>query len=133
MNSAVIYLEPQRRPYQMETLDSGGTWIKNKHVTFRITHHLQDMGMTTYEDVQMILIDQGPCLGIISSGVAPDMGHKYLHTAAVEDPMQWMCIAETMIIAVAGNTDKRLERSDFLCQIKTSTKISCMPDLVYGC
>ena len=43
VNISVIYMESQCSPYDMETLNSGCTWINDKHVALGIPDHFEYM------------------------------------------------------------------------------------------
>ena len=130
MNSTRLYTKPQSCPDDMKTLNSRGSGVQDKHITFRVPHDLQDMGMAAYEYVRPVFVDEFSCPGVIASRVAADMGHQHLHALTFEEAVHGVCEAKVVIVTVARDSDQRLELRDFLRQAHASSEISCMPDLI---
>ena len=130
MDSALVYMESQRCPDNMEALDSGSTGIDYKHITLCVTHNLQDMGMAAYEYIRTIAVYQFTGTHIIASRIATHMGHEHLYSFTFEESVQRVDESQLMVVAIASHTNERLELGNLLSQVHTATKISCMPDLV---
>ena len=131
MDYSLFYLESEGRTDNMETLDSGSTGIKDKHSSARgIPHDLEDMRMAADEYVGTILIYQLTGLGIIPSRIPAHMGHKDLHAFALEETVERMFEAKGVIVAVAGDSDQRLELRDFGGHVHAAAEISGMPYLI---
>lgn len=130
MDFSLFYLESEGRTDNMETLDSGSTGIKDKHSSARgIPHDLEDMRMAADEYVGMILIYQLTGLGVISSRISSHMSHKDLHAFALEETMERMFEPKGVVVAVAGDSDQRLELRDFGGHVHAA-EISGMPYLI---
>ena len=114
----------------MEALDSGRSGVDHQHVSLRVTDDFQDMGMTAYEYVRPVFVDEFSCPGVIASRVAADMCHQHLHALTFEEAVHGVCEAKVVIVTVARDSDQRLELRDLRRQIHASSEISCMPDLI---
>ena len=130
MDSALVYMESQRCPDNMEALDSGSSGIDYKHITLCVTHNLQDMGMAAYEYIRTIAVYQFTGTHIIASRIATHMGHEHLYSFTFEESVQRVDESQLMVVAVASHSYKRLELSNLFCQVHTSAEISCVPYLV---
>lgn len=131
MDFSLFYLESESCADYMETLDSGSTRIKHKHSSARgIPHDLEDMRMAADEYVGTILIYQLAGFGIIPSRIPAHMGHKDLHAFALEETVERMFEAKGMIVAVACDSDQRLELRDFGGHVHAATEISGVPYLI---
>ena len=130
MDPATIYTETKGSADYVKPLYSGGTRVQNQHVPFCVAYDFQDMGMATDEDIRLVAVYEFARPDIISTGVTTDVGHKDPHAFTLIKTMQRMVITESVIIAVSRHSHQRLERSDFSCQIKSSTEIPGMPYLV---
>ena len=131
MDFTLFYLESESCADYMESLDSGSTRVQDKHSSARgIPHDLEDMRMAADEYVGMILIYQPTGLGIIPSRIPAHMGHKDLHAFALEETVERMFEAKGVIVAVAGDSDQRLELRDFGGHVHAAAEISGVPYLV---
>jgi hypothetical protein len=131
MDFTLFYLESKSCAVYMESLDSCCTRIKHKHSSAGgIPHDLEDMRMTADEYVGTILIYQLTGLGIIPSRIPAHMGHKDLHAFALEETVERMFEAKGVIVAVAGDSDQRLELRDFGGHVHAAAEISGMPYLI---
>ena len=130
MDSALVYMESQRCPDNMEALDSGSTGIDYKHITLCVTHNLQDMGMAAYEYIRTIAVYQFTGTHIIASRIATHMSHEHLDSLTFKKPMQRVYESQLMIVAIPGHSNQGLELRDFLSQVHTAAEISCVPYLV---
>jgi hypothetical protein len=131
MDFSLFYLESESCADYMETLDSGSTRVQDKHSSARgIPHDLEDMRMAAYEYVGTILIYQLTGLGIIPSRIPAHMGHKDLHAFALEETVERMFEPKGVIVAVAGDSDQRLELRDFGGHVHAAAEISGVPYLV---
>lgn len=131
MDPAIVYMKPQRSPYDMESLYSGCTGIDDHHVPLRITHDLQDMGMAAYEYVRLQLVYEPARPRIVSSGISADVGHENVHTLAFEEAVQRMGETQVVVVTIACNAFERLECSDLIRQFKSAAEVPGMPDLVH--
>jgi hypothetical protein len=86
--------------------------------------------MAAYEYVGTILIYQLTGLGIIPSRISAHMGHKDLHAFALEETVERMFEPKGVIVAVAGDSDQRLELRDFGGHVHAAAEISGVPYLV---
>lgn len=114
----------------MEALDSGRSGVDHQHVSLWIADDFQDMGMAAYEYVRPVFVDEFSCPGVIASRVAADMGHQHLHALTFEEAVHGVGEAKVIIVAVARDSDQRLELRDLRRQIHASSEISGMPDLI---
>ena len=130
MDVPALNLEPQSRPYDMESLDSSSAGIDYQHIAAGITHDLQDMRMTAHKDVRPVFVYQRFGTGVIPPGVPADMGHQDLHALAFEEAVERVFETQVMVVAVARNAHQRLEGGYFLCHIHPPSEISGMPYLV---
>ena len=131
MDFTLFYLESEGCADYMESLDSCCTRIKHKHSSASgIPHDLEDMRMAADEYVGTILIYQLTGLGIISSRISAHMGHKDLHAFALEETVERMFEAKGVIVAVAGDSDQRLELRDFGGHVHAAAEISGVPYLI---
>lgn len=130
-NLSFINVKPQSRPDKVKALYAGSTGIHYQHVPFRITHHLQDMRMTAYEYIGTIPVYQDTCLYVISPRITSYMGHKNLHPLAFKETVQRVYETKVVVIAIAGNTDNRLEGGQLFSQVHASAEITGMPYLVH--
>ena len=131
MDFSLFYLESESCADYMESLDSGSTRVQDKHSSARgIPHDLEDMRMAADEYVGTILIYQLTGLGIISSRISSHMSHKDLHAFALEETVERMFEAKGVVVAVAGDSDQRLELRDFGGHVHAAAEISGVPYLV---
>ena len=131
MDFTLFYLESESCADYMESLDSCCTRIKHKHSSASgIPHDLEDMRMTADEYVGTILIYQLTGLGIIPSRIPAHMGHKDLHAFALEETVERMFEPKGVVVAVAGDSDQRLELRDFGGHVHAAAEISGVPYLV---
>lgn len=130
MDPALVYMEPQRCPDNMEALDSCRSWIDYEHITLCVTDHLQDMRMSAHEYIRTIAVNQLTGTHIITSGIATYMGHEYFYPLTFEESVQRVDESQLMVVAVASHANERLELGNLFCQVHTATEISCVPDLV---
>lgn len=131
MDFTLFYLESEGCADYMESLDSGSTRVQDKHSSAgRIPHDLEDMRMAADKYVGMILIYQLAGLGVISSRISAHMGHKDLHAFALEETVERMFEAKGVVVAVAGDSDQRLELRDFGGHVHAAAEISGVPYLV---
>lgn len=114
----------------MEALDSSRSRIDHKHIALRVTYDLKYVRMTTYENIRAIFIDQFPGFRIITSRIAADMCHEYLHALTLEESVERMDKTQFMIVTIARHSKQRFECSDLFSQLHSSAEISGMPDLV---
>ena len=114
----------------MESLDSGSSRIDHHHVPFRVADNLEDMGMAADEYVRTVFFDELHRPLVITSGIASDMGHQDLHPLAFEKAVERVGEAEIMIVAIAGDAEKRLEPGDFFSELQPPSEIPRMPYLV---
>ena len=130
MDSAVVNMEPQRCPDNMEALDSCRSRIDYEHITLCVTHNLQDMGMSAHEYIRTIAVYQFTGTHTIASRIATHMGHEHLYSLTFEESVQRMDESQLMVVAIASHTNKRLELGNLFSQVHTAAEISCVPDLV---
>ena len=131
MDFALFYLESESCADYMEPLDSCCAWVKDKHSsTSGIPHDLEDMRMAADEYVRTILIYQLTGLGIVSSRISADMGHKDLHAFALEETVERMFEAKGVVVAVTGDSDQGFELRDFGGHVHAAAEISGVPYLV---
>ena len=110
MYFTIFNLESERCTNNMKPLNPGSSGIDYQHViAFRIANHLKNMRMSAYEDIRSVTIYKLSCTRIISPGISADMSHKDLHALALEEAMEGMFEAESMVVAVSSNTYQRLE------------------------
>lgn len=130
VDTALLDLEPEGGADYMEALDSGCSGIDRHHVPFVITHDFEDMGMPADEYIRTMEVNElsGAC--IVPARIAADMGHQHLQPLAFENAVERVDEAETVVVAVACHTFQRLEPSDLFCQLKASSEITGMPDLI---
>ena len=131
MNSTRLYTKPQSCPDDMKTLNSRGSGVQDKHITFRVPHDLQDMGMAADKDIRTDFIYQFSRPRVIPAGIAADMSHQHLHSLTFKETMQGMVKTKVMIITVARDTYQRLEFRNLARQVHSSAEIPSMPDLVH--
>ena len=129
---AGIQTETESRPDKMESLDSRCARIDYQHVALRIADNLQDVGMTTYEEIRPVLVYEPAGIHIISSGISSDMDHQDFQAFALEHSVERMIIAEVVVVTVAGDAGEGLEGGDFSSQVKPPAEIAGVPDLVDG-
>jgi hypothetical protein len=77
-----------------------------------------------------MLIYKFESLRIVPARIASDMHHEHLEATAIENPVKRMSITQVVVVTVARDTIQRLELSDLLRKIETTTEVSGMPDLV---
>ena len=131
MNLSFVYLETQGRTYQMKALDSCGPRIHDQHPSpLHVADHLQYMRMSAYEYVRSVSVYQLPRPRVITARIASYMGHQHLQSLAFEETMEGMYEPELMIVAVARDTQQRLESPNLLRQIHASSEVPCVPYLV---
>ena len=124
--------EAERRPDEVKSLDARSTRIDYQHVALRVTDDLQDVRMTTYEEIRPVLVYEPAGIHIISSGISSDMDHQDFQAFALEHSVERMIIAEIMVVAVAGDACEGLEGGDFSRQVKPPAEIAGVPDLIDG-
>jgi GGDEF domain-containing protein len=88
------------------------------------------VAMTADEDIRMITVYQFAGTGIITAWVAPDVSHQDLHAFTFKETVKRMDKPQVVVVTVARDTIQRLELSDLLRKIETTTEVSGMPDLV---
>ena len=93
--------ETQSRSDKVETLNSSRTRIENQHVTFRIPDNLEDVGMTAYQYIWLEFIHQLAGFCVISARVPSHMYHQDLEPLALEEPVDWVCVAKIIVVAVS--------------------------------
>ena len=130
MDVPALNLEPQSRPYDMESLDSSSAGIDYQHIAAGITHDLQDMRMTAHKDVRPVFVYQRFGTGVIPPGVPADMGHQDLHALAFEEAVERVFETQVMVVAVARDSHKRFEPCDLGGHFHAAAEVSGMPDLV---
>ena len=131
MDFSLFYLESESCADYMETLDSGSTRVQDKHSSASgIPHDLEDMRMAADEYVGMILIYQLTGLGVISSRISSHMSHQDLHAFALEETVERMFDPKGVVVAVASDSDQRLELRDFGGHVHAAAEISGVPYLV---
>ena len=130
MDSALVNMEPQRSPYNMEALDSGCTRIDYKHITLCVTHDLQDMRMSAHEYIRTVAVYKFTGAHIIASRIATHMGHEHLYSFTFEESVQRVDESQLMVVAIACDSHERFKRGNLFSQIHTSTEITCVPYLV---
>ena len=131
MDAPLIYTETQGSTHQMKTLDSCSSGIDHQHIPLRITHDFQDMRMAADKQIRLISVNKFTCTGVVSSRIATDMSHENLYTLTFKKTVQGMIIAETMVVTVTCDSDKRLVCSYLFGKIHSSSEIACMPYLVH--
>ena len=125
-----IYLESEGSSYQMEALDTCGTWIYDQHVALGISHHLQYMRVATDKNIGAKFVYQPAGPRIVSARITADMSHQNLQSLAFEEPVDRMFKTQIIVVAITGNTQQRLELRNLLGQVHSPAEISCMPDLI---
>lgn len=130
MDMSGLNLESERRTDDMESLYPGSSGIYRKHIALIVTHHLQDMGMAADKKIRMMKVYQSAGAGIISSGIAADMGHEDFHPFAFKDAMKRMDEPETMVVAISGDAFQGLECRNLFGQLHAAAEISGMPYLI---
>ena len=123
-------METQCRPYNMKALDAGCSGIHYQHVSFRIPHDFQDMGMSADEEIRTIFVYKPAGARIITAGIASDMGHEHFHSLTFKEPVKRMNEPEVMVVTIAGNTLQWLEGGNLSRQIHPPAEITGMPDLI---
>lgn len=123
-----INLKAECCAYQVKALDSSCTRVHYQHAsTGGITHHFQNMRMSADEQIRSIPVDEFACGPVIATWITTDMSHEHLHAVAFEKAVERVDKAELMVIAVAGNSFKRLERCYLPGKIHSPAEVSCMP------
>ena len=130
MDSAIVNMEPQRCPDNMEALDSGSSGIDYKHITLCVTHDLQDMRMSAHKYIRTISVYQFTGTHIIASRIATHMSHEYLYSFTFKESVQRVDESQLMVVTIACHSNERLKLCNLFSQIHSATEISCMPDLI---
>ena len=131
VDAPLIDAETKGSTHKMEALYSGCTGIYHQHIPLRITHYFQNMRMTADKQVGLISVYKFVSSYIVSSRIAPDMGHQHFHPLTFKKAVQGMSIAKTMIVTVSCDSDQRLICGNLLSQLHPSTEIARMPYLVH--
>ena len=105
---------------------------KTVYVALRVTDDLQDVRMTTYEEIRPVLVYEPTGIYIISSGISSYMDHQDLQAFALKYSVERIIIAEVVVVTVAGDAGEGLEGGDFSRQVKPPAEIAGMPDLIDG-
>lgn len=114
----------------MKALNSCCSGIDYKHISLGITHDLQDMGMTAYEYIRLVFVDQLARPRIITSGIAADMRHQHLHALTFEEAVERVFEAQVMVVAVSCDSQKRFEPRYLGGHFHAAAEIPRMPYLV---
>lgn len=130
VDTSLLDLESECGADYMEALDSGRPGVYGEHVVPFVPRHLEDMGVAAYEDVGTVEVDQGEGTGIVTARIAAYMGHQHLQSLAFEYAVERVDEAEAVVVAVACHAFQRLELRYLFCQFKTSSEITCVPDLI---
>lgn len=130
VDSALVDMEAEGCPHQMEALNPGSSRIDYQHVTFLIPDHFKDVRMAADENVWLVAVNQLKCIPVVFPGIAADVCHKDLHPLALEKTVDGMFVAEVEIVAISRHTHQRLELGNDRSKGEPSPKIAGMPYLV---
>ena len=130
-DAALVQVEAEGGADHVEALDAGCSRVDDQHISFGIPHHFKDMRVAADKDVRMEFIDQLPRAGVISAGIASDVGHKHLHPLTFKEAVERVSETEVVVVAVSSNTYKGLEFRDGSGKIKASAEVTGVPDFVH--
>ena len=130
VDSALVDMEAEGCPHQMEALNPGSSRIDYQHVTFLIPDHFKDVRMAADENVRLVAVNQLKCIPVVFPGIAADVCHKDLHPLALEKTVDGMFVAEVEIVAISRHTHQRLELGNDRGKGEPSSEIAGMPYLV---
>lgn len=108
-DAALVQAEAEGGADHVEALDAGCSRVDDQHISFGIPHHFKDMRVAADKDVRMEFIDQFPRAGVISAGVASDVGHKHLHPLTFKEAVERVGETEVVVVTVSSHTDKGFE------------------------
>ena len=130
VDSALVDMEAEGCPHQMEALNPGSSWIDYQHIALLVPNNLQDVRMAADENVWLVAVNQLKCIPVVFPGIAADVCHKDLHPLALEKTVDGMFVAEVEIVAISRHTHQRLELGNDRGKGEPSPKIAGMPYLV---
>ena len=130
VDTALVDMEAEGRPHQMEALNTGSSRIDYQHIAFLIPDYFQDMRMAADENIRLVAVNQLQCIPVVFPGIAADMGHKNLHSLALEKTVDGMFVAEVEIVAISRHTHQRLELGNDRSKGEPSSEITGVPYLV---
>ena len=109
MDISVIDVETDGGAYLMESLDAGGTRVDGEHVVFLVENDLQDVGVSAYEDVRQVGVDELERLVVVPAWIASDVHHQ--HSSALT--FHELCVrypgTHLSTVAVAVDSLERFE------------------------
>lgn len=130
VDSALVDMEAEGCPHQMEALNPGSSRIDYQHVTFLIPDNLQNVRMAADENIRLVAVNQLKRIPVVFPGIAADVCHKDLHTLALEKTVDGMFVAKVEIVAISCHTHQRLELGNDRSKGEPSPKIAGVPYLV---
>ena len=130
-DAALVQAEAEGGADHVKALDAGCSRVDDQHISFGIPHHFKDMRVAADKDVRMEFIDQLPRAGIISAGVASDVGHKHLHPLTFKEAVERVGETEVVVVAVSGDSHEWLEICNGGGKVEASAEITGVPDLVH--
>ena len=130
VDSALVDMEAEGCPYQMEALNPGSSRIDYQHVTFLIPDNLQNVRMAADENIRLVAVNQLKRIPVVFPGIAADVCHKDLHPLALEKTVDGMFVAEVEIVAISRHTHQRLELGNDRSKGEPSSEITGVPYLV---
>ena len=130
VDSALVDMEAEGCPHQMEALNPGSSGIDYQHIALLVPNNLQDVRMAADENVWLVAVNQLKCIPVVFPGIAADVCHKDLHPLALEKTVDGMFVAEVEIVAISRHTHQRLELGNDRSKGEPSPKIAGMPYLV---
>lgn len=130
MNIVFVDMHPYGRTYLVESLDSGCARVDCEHIVFLVEYDLEYVGVSAYEDVRHVGVDELECFIIISSWISSYMHHEYFAAAAGEIAGVGYPQPYLVAVAVAVNAFEGLE-CRYLQQCLLVSEVPCVPYLVH--
>ena len=87
--------------------------------------------MAADEDVRLIAHQERVGVAVVLSRVAADVRHQNLHPFACPETVDRIVVAEVVVVAVAADTDERLESGYLGGSLKASAEVPGMPDFIH--
>jgi hypothetical protein len=89
------------------------------------------MRVAADKDVRMEFIDQLPRAGVISAGVASDVGHKHLHPLTFKEAVERVGETEVVVVTVSGDSHEGFVLRNGGGKVEASAEVTGVPDFVH--
>ena len=126
-----VYLEAEGGALDMPSLYAAGPGIERKHLIILVVHHFEYVRMPTDKYLRTISLNERPGADVIVSRIASDMGHQYRHTSSLKELVQGIVGEQVAGVAVACNSDQRLESRYGGGGLETPAEITRVPDFIH--